>query len=268
MLVLLTLLWCIYVSECLVRQRPGEWLFRARAFGPRRASADPDAQLLGGRIGLSWTGLAPSAPAFLVKGDQLDLAQARARYEEVRAASRWLRVATSALFVWIMGGLTVLILTGRLLQALIPYAIAGAVLWLAAFSAFVVAFRRLHGRGPALEAWLTVALSPVSLMRAHHTVCVSTLDTLHPLAAAALLLDDPEFVAVARLWHFDHGDLRRQIESIARTRKLEEQLSAPPTMWEAGVARYCPRCHETYTAAAECCADCVEVRLQLLPNAR
>ena len=268
MLVLLALLWCVYVSECFVRQRPGEWLFTADAFDRRRASAEPGIQLLDGRVGLSWTGLLPWSDAFIVHGDQLDLAAATARYESVRRSTRALRFASGALFAWVMVGLTVLVLSSRLLQALLPFACIGAAAWIATFVAFVRAFRQVHGTPPALETWLTLALSPISLMRATQTVCTTGLTGIHPVAAAAVLLGDAGFVKAARAWHFDDQERRPAVERIARARKLLEQLTAAPRQWEAGVARYCPRCHETYTSAAVSCADCADVTLVALPTDR
>ena len=266
MIGLLALLWCIYLSECLVRQRPGELVLSARAIKGWRAIADPEIQLLAGRVGFSWTAILPWRLAFTLSGDELDIRKARALVAGLKDSIRWLRIASGALFIWILGGLTVLVITDRLLSVLLPYAIVALLLWALTFAAFLGAFRRVHGQRPALEIWVTAALSPVALIRAPHIVCLSAIKSLHPVAASTLFADDAEFLRVGRLWHFDAPELRPAIERAAKTRALQDQPTAPPATPEPGLARFCPRCHETYTAAAERCADCAEVPLQLLPS--
>ena len=265
MLVLLALLWCIYLSECLVRQRPGEWVLSARAIGGWRAIAEPDLQLLGGRFGLCWTTIFPWRLAFTLTGGELDTRKARAAIANVQQSTYWLRLSSAALFVWLLGGLTLLVLTDRLLSVLLPYAVVAALLWVLTFAMFVRAFRRVHRQGPAAEVWVTAALSPVALIRVPHIVSLTAIKDLHPVAAAAILAEDAEFLRLARLWHFDAPQLRPAIERAARGRALHEQLTAPPVC-EPGLTRFCPRCHETYTVAAERCADCEEVQLQLVPD--
>ena len=249
-----------------MRQRPGEWLFRTGALARRRTIGQPDLQLLGGRIGLSWTAFLPWAHAYLCNGDDFDLDAARTRLARAEAESRFLRFAAGALFLWVMGGVTILVLTDRLLPVVLPFTAAALILWVLALAAFFRAFHRIHGRSSPLELALTTVLSPVSLMRAPQTVGTEAIKTLHPVTAGALLLDDAEFVRVGRLWHFDVPHLRPVIERLARRREVFDRLSAPPARWDAGLSRYCPRCHETYTSRAECCADCPGVHLRHLPG--
>ena len=265
MIGLLALLWCIYLSECLVRQRPGELVLSARAIKGWRAIAEPEIQLLGGTVGFSWTAVLPWRLAFTLSGDELDIRKARDLVGGVKESTRWLRIASGTLFLWVLGGLTVLVITDRLLSVLLPYTVMALLLWALTLVAFLRAFRGVHGHRPPLEIWVTAALSPVALIRAPHIVCLSAIKSLHPVAASAILADDAEFLRVGRLWHFDAPALRPAIERAAKTRALQDQLTAPPATSEHA-ARFCPRCHETYTAAAERCADCTEVPLQLLPS--
>jgi hypothetical protein len=265
MIGLLALLWCIYLSECLVRQRPGELVLSARAIKGWRAIAEPEIQLLGGTVGFSWTAVLPWRLAFTLSGDELDIRTARDLVGGVKESTRWLRIASGTLFLWVLGGLTVLVITDRLLSVLLPYTVVALLLWALTLVAFFRAFRRVQGHRPPLEIWVTAALSPIALIRAPHIVCLSAIKILHPVAASAILADDAEFLRVGRLWHFDAPALRPAIERAARTRALQNQLTAPPATPEHA-ARFCPRCHETYTAAAERCADCTEVPLQLLPS--
>jgi hypothetical protein len=196
-----------------------------------------------------------------VSGQELDLDLARRRLREIDEGGRWLAIACGVLCAWVIGALTVLVLTERLLSLVVPWALVAALAWLLAFSSFLAAFRRIHGRRPPVEIWIALALSPVALMRAASVVSISAARTVHPLAAAAILCDDREFLRVARLWYFDVPDLRPAIERIADARSGQRSLTSPPSAWDPGSSRFCPRCHSTYTAAAAHCADCIHVDL-------
>ena len=267
MLVLLALLWCVYLSDCFVRLSRDSWMFRAGARKPFLGSSEPDLQLVGGSFEICWTPFLPWQTAYAVAGDELGLNAARRRFDAVQRHCRWLKIASGVLFVWVMGIVTVLILTDRLLSVLLPWAVVGAIAHVTTFGLFLMAYKRTHGVRPPLETWLTLVLSPVSLMRAPVVTCFGAVRDLHPVVAAGVLCADEEFLRIARLWHFDAPPLRSKIDQIARSRDLERHLAAAPDSWEPDVSHYCPRCHGTYRAAANRCTDCEDVALKPLLTA-
>jgi hypothetical protein len=156
------------------------------------------------------------------------------------------------------------VLTDRFLLVVLEWVVVAAATWVCALRLFFIAYRRTHQCRPPFETWLTMALSPISLMRARTVVSFAAASAVHPLAAGAALCGDREFLRIARLWWFDDVACRPQLEQIARDRGLHERLIAAPDSWEPGAAQFCPRCHETYTSGASCCSDCDQVELEPL----
>jgi hypothetical protein len=273
MLGLLALLWCLYLSDCFVRQRPGLWTFRAGLLRPVRGFTEADLSLFGESVELAWTPLIPWQRAFAFSGEDrsghsLNVGAAERRLDAVRIHTRWLKVASGLLFVWVMLLLTLLIVSDWLLPVLMPWAAVAVALCIATFVIFLRAYRRTHGRRPSFEVWLTLALSPISLMRSPFVVLLSAASSIHPVAAAGALCQDDEFLRIARLWHFDNPELRVKIEETARTRGLHLRLTACPKDWEAGVTQFCPRCHATYRAGVSECVDCARVELRALSGSQ
>jgi hypothetical protein len=270
MLALLAVLWCVYLSDCFVRRRPGLWTFRAGLRRPVRGFTEADLTFFGESLALAWTPMVPWQRAFAFSGEtpsgnSLSIRAAERRLDAVRLHTRWLRVASGALFIWVMLLLPLLIVNEWLLPVLMPWAAVAAGLSIAAFVTFLRAYRRIHNRRPPLEVWLTLALSPIALMRSPFVVLFSAASDIHPVAAAGALCQDDEFLRIARLFHFDNPGLRAEIEQSARIRGLHPRLTAGPAYREAGVTRFCPRCHGTYREGAGTCADCADVELKPLP---
>jgi hypothetical protein len=268
MFALVALLWCVHVWDGFVRLPRGCWTLRAGALKPVRGFAGPDLQLVGERLELAWTPALPWLRAYCVSGSDLRLHVSRRRLEAIDLHTRWLNVAAGVLFAWVMGVFALLVLTDRLSSLFLVWVVPAILVWITTFALFVIAYRRVHGVRPPVEVWLTVALSPISLMRAPAVVRFFAARDLHPVAAAAVLCDDAEFVRIARLFYFDFADLRLKIENIARTRDLGDRLRAAPAEHEPGVSHFCPRCHSTYRAAATRCEDCEGVPLQPLRVSR
>jgi hypothetical protein len=273
MLGLLALLWGVYLSDCFVRQRPGLWTFRAGLLRPVRGFPEADLKLFGESLAFAWTPLIPWQRAFAFSGgnrsgDSLSVRAAQRRLDAVRLHTRSLQVTSGLLFIWVMLVLTLLVVSGWLLPVFIPWAAVAVGLCIATFVMFLRAYRRTYDRRPPLELWLTLALSPVALMRAPFAVLFSAASDIHPFAAAGALCQDDEFLRIARLWHFDNPELRAEIEQTARIRDLHPRLTAGPEDCEAGVTHFCPRCHGTYRNGAGICADCGDVELKGLPAAK
>lgn len=263
---LVVLLWCIYLSDCFVRQQRGHLTIRAGFRKRMHAVGGPDVELLGERMGFAWTPLLPWRPAYSCGGRDANVKTARRWFDALSRHIRWLNVACAALFVWLLVLLPALVVSGRLLPVLFRWAAVGVVLWILAFALFVRAYRRIRQSSPPFEMWLMMALSPLSLIRAPQAVAFSAVPDLHPVAAAAVLCDESEFLRIARLWYFDNISDQRAITSIVAERGLAGRLLSGPPSWDEGLSQFCPRCHATYLDAATGCRDCHGMTLQPLAS--
>jgi hypothetical protein len=261
----LAVLWALYLSDCFVRWRPGDWVFRPRIAGGMEAVSVPDLTFLGGRFAFVWTSVLPSRTAHVFSGRALESPDAL--LERVREQSWSLRAFSTGLFAVVMVAFPALVLTEWFSPSVPLLVLAFGVAWAGALATYVVAHRRVHGALPTLESWLVLALSPLSLIRAPHAIAGAVSRQTHPAVAADALCGDEEFLRIARLWHFDAPDLRSGIEHLAERRGLRERLTAPPPATEPGVTLFCRRCHATFKAAAQRCADCEDVELAPLPFA-
>ncbi|HET6933916.1 MAG TPA: hypothetical protein VFI72_03700, partial [Candidatus Angelobacter sp.] len=114
---------------------------------------------------------------------------------------------------------------------------------------------------------LTIVLSPLSAIRAMDTVGRDLLAGFHPVTAAAVICEAPEFEAFAgeQLRQRNFGPAakewwtqaeQRALRSVVAKRGLKaEQLLTAPARQE-GCDVYCPRCLAQYLAAREACSDC------------
>jgi len=266
MTALVAILWTIYLSECFARVRAGDWIFRRGAFGGYRGISEPDAQFLDGRLAFAWAALLPWSVVYIVAGSRLDASFAKTRLAQIARRRRFVVAGASSLFFLVLVIFPALALTNTIAPA-VPY-LAGAVVlaWVATLTAFFSTYRAIHGTRPPVETWLTHALSPLSLIRAPHVLSIRTIDEAHPVAAAAALCADEEFLRIARLWHYDAPETRERIERFATARRLGLALVEPPRTSEPGAAVFCPRCHATYLAQRDECRDCDDVQLLPLPS--
>ncbi len=263
---LVAALWIIYASECFVRWRPGDWIFRPCLDGRWRAVSEPDVTFLNGRFAFVWTTVLPWRTAMVFTGDSFDRDLTGARLEQLRTHCRVLCFASTALFAAVMVVFPALVLTETFAPAALPLVGAGVLAWASTLAAFFAAHRDLHDRRPQLESWLVAVVSPLTLMRSHQIVVSSAAASAHPATAASLVCDDDEFLRVARVWHFDRPDLRSMIASLVSRRGLLDELLAPPRVMEPGDSRFCRRCYATYRQGAAKCVDCEDVALTPLPS--
>lgn len=254
---LVAVLWAVYLSECLVRWKPGQWVFRRTPSGRVEGVNAPDVTFWNERVAFVWTSPWPAMDVRRFSGTDL-------QPPPPLVGVAWLRLSSAALFLLLLVVFPALAITARLLPWVIHLAAAVVVAWISAFIAFVRSYRRLHGGGPPLELWLMHLLSPVSLARAPQIVSIDVSSATHPVAAAEALCADEEFLRIARLFHFDEPELRGTIEEMADRRGVKERLLTPPSAAEAGVTRFCRRCHATFKDAAQVCVDCGDVELTAL----
>jgi hypothetical protein len=267
-MILIAVLWAVYISECFVRCRPGEWIFRRSARRTMCGVNRPDVTFWNERFGFVWTSAWPVDIAVRCSGDDLGAERCRARLDAVTRETRLLRIAAAILFILLLVLFPLLILVERLLPLLLPFAAAVTAGWGATLVLFFRSYRRVHNRRPPLETWLTQALSPIALIASPGAVLVNALEDAHPVAVASVMCPEPEFLRIARLCHFDAPGARLGIERLAASRGLAETLTAPPKIVDAGISHYCRRCHATYVGRADTCIDCPGVMLSPLKTAK
>jgi len=265
MVSLVVVLWALYLSECFVRWRPGDWIYRPTLSGDLRGRAAPDVSFLDGRFCLVWTSLVPGSLVYRFSGSDVDRRTSQLRLHRVRQRSRLLRVSSTALFLVIMLVVPALIWTERIVPLLPALAVTLGLVWAVTLWSYLSTHKKAYGSAPAMESWLVLALSPISLMRAPVLISLEASPATHPAIAANLLCDTSEFLRVARLWHFDVPELRADLERLAARRGHPNALTSAPVEYEAGVSLFCRRCHATYATGAAGCVDCEGVGLTPLP---
>lgn len=258
---LVVILWIVYLSECLGRVQPGDWVFRGEGIDKLAGCGEPDLALAGGRYLFFWLPFLPWRMATRACGREMDVEAARARLDAVRKATELLRVLACALFFVLLPALTLAVFTGRTAPLLVPWVGLTLIAWGGTAWSFFRAYRLIHGRRPPLEVTLSHVLSPVGLTRGACTVYWTAAADFHPLAIAAAACEDEEFLRIARCIHFDEPGVRGWIENALARRRLTHRFPEPPVPDHPSLTRYCPRCHATYRAQASSCADCPSVSL-------
>jgi hypothetical protein len=261
MVSLVVVLWAVYLSECLAGVRAGEWVFKGRSARALRGTGEPDLTLFGGAKGFAWLPVAPWHVALRCGAARLDDTAADEPVSQLVAATRPLRIASSALFVLLLPLLTVLVATGRTAPLFGPWAAVTLVAWVVSAWLFWRAYRRVHGRRPPAEVAAHL-LSPVGLSRGALAIAFSAPVRAHPVAVAAAVCDDEQFLRVARVFRFDEPEARGAIDALVLKRALTEALDQQPEPEHRTLTRYCPRCHATYRQGAALCADCAGVPLR------
>jgi hypothetical protein len=245
----IVVVWAVYLIDLFVAAVPQAWTFRGRR-GAMRAGPGADIELNGG-FALMRLPLAPWHAAFVAGGSDGDPARSASRVDVVFAEARALAVASTALAAVLIVGLPA-IRVGWITST--AWLIVAGATWVTTILVFLRAWRRVHGGRVPLETWVATLVSPVGASRSVYTLYWRALAPLHPVAAAAALCDDAEFLRVARLWRFDHP-ADEATAALARRRGLAERLAAPPPD-DASLPRFCPRCGSGYAAFADACRDC------------
>jgi hypothetical protein len=192
-----------------------------------------------------------------------------ARYLKVfRRRSLWLKIATNLQFFFLFFLLPVAIGT------FVP-----RILWLAIFMvvatsiSIAVEFWSLHrelltkSKDTRFKATLTIALSPISAIRACDALCRDLVVNYHPVAVAGAICSDAEFETLAgeqlrrskfsvfaSQWY--HKKLEDLIEQVIRQKGLQPDQLLVPAIQTSGCILYCPRCLAQYLTKRAECADC------------
>ena len=267
-MLLIAVLWAVYVSECFLRWKPGQWVFRRTLRRLFCGSHRPDITFWNERFAFAWTSVWPADLAVRCSGTAMDAAACRTRIDAAMKETQALRVSSAILFVVLLVLFPVLILSERLLVLVLPFAAVVAAAWVSTLVLFFHTYSRVRGARPPLETWLTHALSPVSLITSPAVVLADVVADMHPVAVAHGLCSDAEFLRIARLWYVDSPADGLEIGRLAASRGLAGSLMAPPKTVDPGISHYCPRCHATYVARAATCIDCRKVALLPLQTAK
>ncbi len=257
----------LYVSECLLWLRPGEWAFLSG--WPGGWKADPPRRVGGKRRIAVAMPLPPLGWGFETYGSRVDVAGVREVLAAFEKRTRWLR-AWSAWFVmpWFF---VVLPLSYRYHGAELPFFLHLAIGWVAMWVAtgmFFLAHRRLHPK-KRFDRWqhsLLSLLVPQHAIRSAGIAARPLLATFHPMAvAAAVLKPTPLREVLGRRWRAltfpapgqapDEAERAVLARIIGHAGLDADSLLAPPARGADAVA-YCPCCFAMFRDATATCREC------------
>lgn len=213
-----------------------------------------------------------------ILAEHADAGRAIARVASFRRATRPLAIVAAILLAFLVAGVPA-VAAWMGLAASWPYLLgAGLALHGAAVVFAVRARRTLRREGivPTPVGLLSVYLSPISATRAREALGADLLSDLHPLAAAAAVLDEDRFADYAGrvLRDLDHpfgGPVAEDDAAVAAEARYRGRLAASLRAMLAarGVAvaspahagPTCPRCGTAYRAGAMSCRDCGDLAL-------
>jgi hypothetical protein len=212
----------------------------------------------------------------------LDTKAVEQRWQELQKLSRPVRLLANALFVYLF-----LFAPGLIWQLGFKLSWLGLLVGLFALTTatavfFYRAYRTLYPQAEdeRFTHTLTIALAPMTTMRAHDTLSRSLFESFHPLAVANALVPKSDFRDFARRVLLD---LRHPAEPVcpgpnpaARATELHartvlqtavenllkqsgvapEELCKPPVPLDESCRAYCPRCGAQFTTLSGNCADC------------
>lgn len=227
----------------------------------------------------------PSARAHVLDeavAAQFDLTAVKARLAELRRASIVSGVLAALVPVMLLGGTFAFFFVHEVAVRW-PWLLGaiGAVL-MASWIAYFVAHRRLYPE-LASKRGLDLVMMVFSFPAAAHARAWLARDALaefHPLAVAAVVLDEAAFAVFAgAVWRDARHPLqvpepareavramrerlRAAVEALLVARGLDPAaLERPPA--ERNASAYCPRCLAAYTAPSGACEDCPGVMLKV-----
>ncbi len=213
---------------------------------------------------------APDARAERIEtwlGESLSLERARAARAAALRATRWLSPLCDAYALAAFGAVPALLwldYEDRVLRAVLPVL---GLLHLACIALVLRAHRRIApgARSARFDLVLATGLFPPALLAAPKALLAEAFASVHPIAAAAVLLAPLDFAGFARRE-------RARIEGAARDgdacavveragldaicRELDLDPKAPPPHADPAAASYCPRCFSDFRSGYGACADC------------
>jgi len=205
----------------------------------------------------------------------LDATGVANRLSEYRLHSGFLRTTTFLVFVSVFG-ITPLEIRIFGLGRVWPFLAAYLVLTLACTSWGFLRAQKAIYPGQTEGRWqhaLTLALSPLSAMRANDILLRDLFCSFHPLAVARMIMTHREFQVEAEreLRHLTYSgrstssgeELQLAIEAFLRDSGLKpNELLKPPPRESANSYAYCPLCLSQFVIDQGECPDCPGVRLE------
>lgn len=214
--------------------------------------------------------------------ETLDTRAIRQRTDEFDAASRWLGMVCTTLFVHLFAACPLAAWQYGLAMIWLPLLIVMLALDLLALVLFHRAHRRLYLRWTS-ERWSNVAtmlLMPLAAVRAPAALARHLLALYHPLGAARVLCVEADFIAMASAMLRDldfpvrssdasldpaaeqtrvefHGRVAAAIERWLVHEGFDPAgLRAPPPRDGEDHVSYCPRCHCQFIISTGLCEAC------------
>ena len=212
----------------------------------------------------------------------LDTEAIERRSQELQARLRTLRWLANGLFVYLFG-----FAPGLIWYLGLKLSWLGLVLGLFALTtATAVFFHRAHralyprAEDERFTHTLTIALAPMTTMRAHDALSRSCFERFHPLALAKVFLSKADFRDFARRVLLDlrhpaepvctsanpaahatelhaRKTLQRAVEDWLKTNAVQpDELCKPPVPADDSCRAFCPRCEAQFTTASGTCTDC------------
>lgn len=204
------------------------------------------------------------------------------RWQELQTLSRPVRLLGNSLFVYLF-----VFAPGLIWQLGFKSSWLGLVIGLFALTtATAVFFYRAHralyprAEDERFTHALTIALAPMTTIRAHDALSRPLFETFHPLAVAKVFLPKTDFRDFARhvlldLRHpaqpvcanantaaratenYARATLQQATEQLLKQSGLEpDELCKPPTPADESCRAYCPRCGAQFTTPSGNCMDC------------
>jgi hypothetical protein len=212
----------------------------------------------------------------------MDTKAVEQRWQELQKLSRPVRLLANVLFIYLF-----LFAPGLIWQLGFKLSWLGLLIGLFALTtATAVSFYRAHrtlypqAEDERFTHTLTIALAPMTTMRAHDALSRPSFESFHPLAVAnafvpksgfrdfaqRILLDlrhpaepvcpgqNPAALATER---YARTALQTAVEKLLKQSGIApEELCIPPAPLDESCRSYCPRCGAQFTTLSGNCADC------------
>jgi hypothetical protein len=219
--------------------------------------------------------------------EMLDFDRASERLAEYNARTKFLRLASTALFFLLFVVTPLVVGVAGIVRVWVVLVVLLVLLVAAIGWSFRRAHRQLHPEESEARwtAVMTIALSPMMAIRARDAILRDLFSGSHPLAVARVLCSEevfrgvaarmlrevtfpipaseaPEFETSARceVWFRERlGAAMRRFVSEAKLNP--EELLAAPARSSPQCASYCPRCCQQYAMAEGVCKDCGGIEL-------
>jgi hypothetical protein len=212
----------IYISECIVWTKPGDWILYGRRKKHWRVVRSPQF-MIGDTGGFTIIGAVPPLPVYVLisasenvlnagkaspakrKEPSFDISSLEERVRNFEEKSRIVQIVGNLLFLMIFLVLPAVLWTETIAFYWLPLAIGFLCLWVLGIGSFFVAHRHLFQDKKA-QRWkrtLLIGISPLSTIRAANQLSKDLVRDFHPIAACYYLCSRSDFEHHARMTYYD-----------------------------------------------------------------